>query len=138
MDWSGLTVLPLPPFSLPERCGAPAIAVGERQLPTGSRGQGWIRQTEAVLPVGARRVGTEKVTGGELRGGRWFGSRVGFGLRWSLVEAEALGSSARLWGSSWWCWIGGGSSGCDEWLWIAAATELAGDKEEGLSPTIAG
>ena len=83
-------------------------------------------------------MGTEEVTGGELRGGRRFGSRVGFGLRWSLVEAEALGSSARLWGDSWWRWIGGGSPGCDEWHWIAAATELAGDEEERTFSSIAG
>ena len=84
--------------------------------------------------MGARQAGTEEVTGGELRGGRWFGSRVGFGLQGSLVEAEVLGSSARLWGDSWWRWIGGGSSGCDEWHWIAAATELAGDEEERTFP----
>ena len=39
--------------------------------------------TEAVLSVGARQVGTEEVTGGELRGGQRFGSRVDFGLWWS-------------------------------------------------------
>ena len=43
--------------------------------------------------MGARQVGTEEVTGGELRGGRWFGSKVGFGLWWSLVEAEAHGET---------------------------------------------
>ena len=84
--------------------------------------------------MGARQAGTEEVTGGELRGGRRFGSGVGFGLRGSLVEAEALRSSAQLRGSSWWRWIGGGSSGCDEWHWIAAATELAGDEEERTFP----
>ena len=45
--------------------------------------------------MGARQAGMEEVTGGELRGGRRFGSRVGFGLRWSLVEAEALGKIGR-------------------------------------------
>ena len=77
----------LVPLSLLSLCpsggGTPAIAVDERQLPTGPRGQGWIRQSRAVLPVGARQVGTEEVTGGELRGGRWFGGKVGFGLWWS-------------------------------------------------------
>ena len=68
--------------------------------------------------MGARQAGTEEVTGGELRGGRWFGSKVGFGLWWSLVEAEALGSSARLWGDGWWRWMGGGGSGCDALRWI--------------------
>ena len=38
---------------------------------------------------------------GELRGGRGFGSRVSFGLWWSLVESEVLGSSARPWGCVW-------------------------------------
>ena len=42
-----------------------------------------------------------------------------------------LGSSVWTRGNYWWRWIGGGSSGCDEWHWIAAATELAGDEEEG-------
>ena len=88
--------------------------------------------------MGARRVGTEKVTGGELRGGRRFGSRVGFGLRGSLVEAEALESSARLWGNSWWRWIGGGGPGCGELLQSSAAVELAGDEEESPSSSIAG
>ena len=82
--------------------------------------------------------GVEGVTGGELRGGRWFGSKVGFGLRWFLVEAEVLGSSARLWGDGWWRWMDGGGSGCDAPHWIEAATELAGDEEEGPSPSIAG
>ena len=91
-----------------------------------------------VLLVGARQLGTEEVTSGELRGGRWFGSKWGFGLWWSLVVAEALGSSARLWGDSWWRWMGGGRSGCDVWHWIAAATELAGGGEENLPTSIAG
>ena len=84
--------------------------------------------------MGVRQVGTEEVTGGELRGGGGYGGEVIFGFRWSLVEPEALGSSARLRGSSWWRWIGGGSSGCDERHWIAAATELAGDEEERTFP----
>ena len=46
--------------------------------------------------MGVRQVGTEEVTGGELRGGGGYGGEVIFGFRWSLVEPEALGSSARL------------------------------------------
>ena len=88
--------------------------------------------------MGARQVGTEEVTGGELRGGRWFGSKVSFRLWWSLVEAEALGSSARPWGDGWWRWMGGGGPGCDVLYWIAAATELAGGGEESLPTSIAG
>ena len=56
----------------------------------------------------------EGVTGGELRGGGdlgWFGV---FELRWSLVESEALGSSARTRGSEWWRWMGEGVPGCLE------------------------
>ena len=45
-----------------------------------------------------------------------------------------LGSSVRTRGNYWWPWIGGGSSGFKEWHWIAAATELAGDEEEGTFP----
>ena len=81
--------------------------------------------------MGARQAGTEEVTGGELRGGRWFGSKVGFGLWWSLVEAEALGSSARLWGSFWWCWLGERVAGCDESHRSLAAAGLAGVEGDG-------
>ena len=95
-------------------------------------------QSRAVLSVSARQVGTEEVTGGELRRGRWFGSKWGFGLWWSLVEAEALGSSARPWGDGWWCWMDGGGSGCDALHWIVVATELAGDGEESFPTSIAG
>ena len=84
--------------------------------------------------MGVRQVGTEEVTGGELHGGGGYGGEVIFGFLRSLVEAEALGSSTRLWGHSWWCWIGGGGSGCGEWHWIAAATEVAGDEEERTFP----
>ena len=45
-----------------------------------------------------------------------------------------LGSSVWTRGNYWWRWSGGGSSGCDEWHWIAAATELAGDEEERTFP----
>ena len=86
--------------------------------------------------MGARQVGTEEVTGGELRGGRRFGSKVSFGLWWSLVEAEALGSSARLWGDVWWRWIGGGGSGCDALHWIEAAVAAAGGGEDDLPGSI--
>ena len=51
--------------------------------------------TEAVLPVGVRHEGTEEVTSGELHDGGGYGGEVIFGFRWSLVEPEALGSSAR-------------------------------------------
>ena len=80
----------------------------------------------------------EGIAGGELRGGGGYGGEVVFGLRWSPIEAEALGSSARLWGNSWWHRIGGGGPGCGEWPWIAAATELAGDEEGRTFPSIAG
>ena len=59
------------------RGGAPAIDAGERRLPTGPRGQGWIRQSKADLPVVERLAGTQGVAGGELRGGRRFGSNLG-------------------------------------------------------------
>ena len=51
--------------------------------------------------MGVRQVGTEEVTGGELRGGGGYGGEVIFGFRWSLVEPEVLGSSARPWGGVW-------------------------------------
>ena len=88
--------------------------------------------------MGVRQVGMEEVTGGELRGGGGYGGEVTFGFRRSLAEAEALGSSARLRGSSWWRWIGGGMLGCDAWHGIATATELAGDEEGRTFPSIAG
>ena len=79
--WSGLTVPPSPSSSLPDGSGAPAIAGDERRLPKGIRGQGWVSQTEAVLSVGVRQVGTEEVTGGELRGGGGYGGEVTKGLQ---------------------------------------------------------
>ena len=72
----------------------------------------------------------EGIAGGELRGGEGYGGEVLFVLRWSLIEDEQLGSSARTRGGDWWCWIGGGGLGCDERHWIAAATELAGVEED--------
>ena len=85
----------------------------------------------------ARQVGTEEVTGGELRGGRRFGSKVSFGLRWSPIKVEALGSSAWTRGSEWWRWMGGGVAGCGEWHRNAAAAEPAGVGEDGYQPPIA-
>ena len=81
--------------------------------------------------------GVEGVAGGELRDGGGFGWFWGSGLRWFLVEAEALGSSARPWGDGWWCWKDGGGSGGDALHWIVAATELAGDGEESFPTSIA-
>ena len=80
----------------------------------------------------------EGVAGGELRGGGGFGWFRIYELRWSLVESEALGSSARPWGNVWWCWMDGGGPGCDVLYWIAAATELAGGGEESFPTSIAG
>ena len=79
----------------PSRGGAPTINAGERRLPTRFRGQGWIRQSRAVLPLVARQVGTKGVASGELRGGGGFGRIWGFRLRWFPSEFEALGGSAR-------------------------------------------
>ena len=73
----------------------------------------------------------EGVTGGELRGGEGYGSGVSFGLRWSPIEVEALGGSARTRGSYWWRWMGGGGAGCDESHRSLAAAELAGVEEDG-------
>ena len=86
--------------------------------------------------MGVRQVGTEEVTGGELRGGGGYGGEVIFGFRWSLVEPEALGSSARLRRSSWWRWIGRGRLGCDVFHRSSAAAELAGVGEDGLLRSI--
>ena len=86
--------------------------------------------------MGARQVGTEEVTGGELRGGRGYGSKGGFGLRWFPIEAEALGSSARTRGSEWWRWMGGGVAGCDVLHRSSAAAELAGVGEDGFFGSI--
>ena len=64
------------------------IDAGERRFPTGPRGQGWIRQSRAVLPVVERVVGTKGVTGGELRGRRWLLVDRGLKLRWLLIRFE--------------------------------------------------
>ena len=81
--------------------------------------------------MGARSSGVEEIAGGELRGGGGYGGEVVFGLWWSLVEAEALGSSARLRGSSWWRWLGERVAVCDVLRRSLAAAELAGVEEDG-------
>ena len=73
----------------------------------------------------------EGVAGGELRGGGGYGGEVVFGLRWSPIKAEVLGSSARAMGSDWWRWMGGGVAGCDVSHRSLAVAELAGDEEDG-------
>ena len=60
-----------------------------------------------------------------------FGGEVLFVLRWSLIEDEQLGSSARTRGSDWWCWLGERVAGCDESHRSLAAAELAGVGEGG-------
>ena len=82
-----------------------------------------------MVVVGSTVVGG--VVGGELRGGEGYGSEVSFGLRWSPIEAEALGSSARTRGDYWWCWLGERVAGCDVLHRSSAAAELAGDEEDG-------
>ena len=49
------------------------INAGERRLPVGSRGSGWIRKTGTVLPVVVGSAGVEGIAGDELRGGGSFG-----------------------------------------------------------------
>ena len=73
----------------------------------------------------------EGIAGGELRGGEGYGGEVLFVLRWSLIEDEQLGSSARTRGSDWWCWLGERVAGCDESHRSLAAAELAGVEEDG-------
>jgi hypothetical protein len=102
------------PLLWPNGGGAPAILVGERRLLEDIRGQGWIRQSRAILPVVARLVGVEGVAGSELRGGDGFGHDWGFGLWWLPIMAEGLGSSARSRGVGWWRWTGRGGPGCDK------------------------
>ena len=41
-------------FSVPGGGEATAIVAGERRLPAGLRGRGWIRHSRAILPVVAR------------------------------------------------------------------------------------
>ena len=73
----------------------------------------------------------EGIAGGELRGGEGYGGEVLFVLRWSLIEDEQLGSSARTRGSYWWRWLGERVVGCDESHRSLAAAELAGVGEDG-------
>ena len=54
-----------------------------------------------------------------------YGGEVLFVLRWSLIEDEQLGSSARTRGSYWWCWLGERVAGCDESHRSLAAAGLA-------------
>ena len=89
-------------FLWPNRGGAPAIDAGERRLPTGPRGQGWIRQSRAVLPVVERLAGMEGVAGGELRVGRWFRVDRGLELWWLPIGLERWGGSTRLRGVGRW------------------------------------
>ena len=85
-----------------------------------------------------RLAGVEGVTGGELRGGRWFGSNRGFGLRWFLIRFERWGGSARSRRVEWRRWMDRGGSARDERDWNVAAAELTGEGEDGLPWSIAG
>ena len=75
-------------FSVPGGGEATAIVVGERRLPAGLRGRGWIRHSRAILPVVARSVGTEGAAGGELLGGGGLGSKVIFLPRCAPIKIE--------------------------------------------------
>ena len=87
--------------------------------------------------MGVRQVGTEEVTGGELRGGGGYGGEVVFGLRWSPIEVGLLGSSARTRGSYWWRWLGESVAACDVFH-LSLAAEPAGVGEDGLDRSIYG
>ena len=89
------------------------IVAGDWRLLAGSRGQGWIRQSRAVLPLDNRLAGTKGVAGGELRGGGGFGRNWGFGIWWFLVAFERLGTSTRSRGVDWWYWMDRGGPACD-------------------------
>ena len=86
--------------------------------------------------MGARQVRTEEAAGGELRGGRWFGSKWGFGLRWFPIKFERWGGSARSRRVEWRRWMDRGGSTCDARHQSVAAAELAGDGEDGLFRSI--
>ena len=118
--------------------GAPAIAVDERRLPTGSRGQGWIRQSRAVLSVVEGLTGTKGVTGGELHDGRWLQEDWGLELRWLPIDFERWGGSARSRRVEWRRWMDRGGSARDARHRRVVAAELARDEEEGPPPSIAG
>ena len=63
---SGLTSLPsLPPLAI-EMAMAPATVTGERRLPPGFRGQGWISDSRAILPVVNMAGEVVWFVGGEL------------------------------------------------------------------------
>ena len=78
------------------------INAGEQRLLVGIRGQGWTRQTGAVLPVVEGATGMEEVTGDELRNGRRPRGSWGFALRWFPSGFEVLGGSAGSWGVGRW------------------------------------
>ena len=100
--------------------------------------RGWIQQVLAVLPVVARSAGVEGVAGGERCGGRRFGRIRGFELRWFLIGLERWGGSVRSRGGGWWRQKDWGGSARDARYKNAAATEVTGDEEDGLSPSISG
>ena len=125
-------------FLWPNRGEAPAINAGERWLLAGSGGSGWIRHPGAVFSVVARVVGAKGVAGGEPRGGGSFGWVWGSGMPWLPTVFEMLGSSAGSRGVERWCWKGRGGPGYDGRRWGMAATEPAGDGEDGFPPLISG
>ena len=115
-------------FSVPGRGEATAIVAGERRLPAGSRGSGWIRETEAVLPVVAGSPEVEGVAGGELRGGGGFGEQSDFGANvvpdqnqvggWvpggeEVFLAKSVGRERPWW--RWESWGHGGGRCCRRW-----------------------
>jgi hypothetical protein len=83
-----LTFLLFLPLSGTETGASPVIAAGERRPLTGSRWQGWIRRSRAVLPMVFRGTEVDGVAGDKTSGGWRFGSGLGLGLWWFLVEAE--------------------------------------------------
>ena len=85
-----------------------------------------------------RLAGVQGVTGGELRGGQWFGSNWGFGLRWFPIKFERWGGSARSRRVEWRRWMDRGGSARDARHRSMAAAELARDEEEGLPPSNVG
>ena len=67
---------------------AKAIVAGERWLPAGSRGSGWVRETAGVFSVVGGLTGGEEIVGGELRGGGSFGSKVILWRRWLPIKIK--------------------------------------------------
>ena len=86
----------------------------------------------------ARLAGVEGVAGGELRGGRWFRVDRGLELWWLPIGLERWGGSARARGVGRWRWMSCGGPARDVRHRSVAAAELAGDEEEGSSPSLAG